>query len=158
MTIPFPPPEPPANPGAVPVAHLHGLDRVRALAVLLYRDWFEGPAGRARAGDLFRQTLGSAAEGAILHWADFAELLAANSRRPLMRHDLTCPCVGADEAVTAHVLALATEGAREDAMLILSLLVPGDRLLPAIHAAEQAGLVVLRAAIALDRDRRTTVH
>ncbi|CUH33565.1 hypothetical protein JSE7799_00994 [Jannaschia seosinensis] len=158
MTFSFSPPKAPANPGAAPVAHLHSLGRVQALAVLLFRDWFEGPAGRARAGDLFRQGLGSAAEGAILQWADFAEVLAANPRRPLMRHDLTCTCVGADEAVMAHVLALAAEGAREDAMLILSLLVPGDRLLPAMHAAEQAGLAVLRTAVALDRDRHATLH
>lgn len=158
MTFPFTPPASPVNPGAMPVAHLHGLDRVRALSVLLYRDWFEGPEGRARVGDTFRQSLGPAAEGAILRWADFAEELAASPRRPLMRHDLTCPCVGADEAVTAHVLALAAEGAREDAILILSLIVPGERLLQAAHAAEQAGLVVLRAAIAMDRARCGTVH
>ncbi len=61
-----------------------------------------------------------------------------------MRHAVTCRCVGADEAVIAQVLSLAARGEREDAMLILSLLVAGDRLLPAVHIAQQAGLVVLR--------------
>jgi hypothetical protein len=137
---------------------MRALDRTQALSVLLMRDWFEGPEGRARAGDLFREALGPAPGSAILDWADFAEVLCDRVRRPLMRHDLRCDCVGGDEAVVAQLLSLAAEGAREDAMMILSLIVPGDRLLPALHCAERAGLAVLRAAVALDRGRAATRH
>ena len=63
-----------------------------------------------------------------------------------MRHASGCRCVGSDEAVIVQVLHLAATGEREDAMLVLVLLVQGDRLLPALRVAERAGSVVLRLA------------
>ena len=51
----------------------------------------------------------------------------------------------------AQVLTLAALTEREDAMLTLSLLVPADRLLPALHSAEQAGLAIIRATLRMER-------
>lgn len=151
MTRFFPPPDPvdaaDANPGGAAVASLRGLGQMQAMAVMMMRDGFSGPAGQQRVREVFLHTLGTEAGTAAADaWDDFAGFLLAQARRPLMRHALPCPCVGADEAVVAQILHLAATGAREDAMLTLTLLVPADRALCAEARAEAAGLAVMRAA------------
>lgn len=147
MTAHFSAPGGAPNPGGATVASLRALDDVQVLAVMLMRDGFDGPQGLARVHDAFVEILGKdAGPAAAEHWTGFARFLLAHARRPLMRHALTCPCVGADEAVVAQLLHLAATGAREDAILILTLLVPADRALCAVTLAENAGLAVMRAA------------
>lgn len=140
------------GPGAATVGDIRRMDGAQALAVMLLRDWFDGPDGRGRVARTFERALGPLA-GPAAHqaWSEVMDVLSRDVRRPVMRHALSCRRVGADEAVIAHVLALAARGEREDAMLILSLLVPGDRLILTIHAAERAGLALMRVAL---RDRR----
>ena len=147
--------DPLPNPGAATVADLQSMDGAQALGVMLFRDWFDGPAGRARVESVFAEAFGPAGgDMARDAWSDLAALLAAGVRRPVMRHAVTCRCVGADEAVVAQVLTLAARGEREDAMLVLSLLVPGDRLLAAMQVAERAGLALLRLTACWRRDHR----
>ena len=147
--------DPLPNPGAATVADLQSMDGAQALGVMLFRDWFDGPAGRARVESVFAEAFGPAGgDMARDAWSDLAALLAAGVRRPVMRHAVTCRCVGADEAVVAQVLTLAARGEREDAMLVLSLLVPGDRLLAAVQVAERAGLALLRLTACWRRDHR----
>jgi hypothetical protein len=123
------------------------MDGQQALAVMMLRDWFEGRDGRERVTGTFAAELGLAsARAAVTDWKAYAELIATGTRRPVMCHALHCRCVGSDEAVLAHVLCLAAEGAREDAMFVLSLLVQADRLLPALTVVERAGLAVKRLA------------
>ena len=43
-----------------------------------------------------------------------------------MRHSVTCKCLGSDESCFANFIATATDGQREDAMLIATLLVRAD--------------------------------
>lgn len=141
------------NPGGATVADIRTLDGLQSLAILMFRDWFDGPAGRTRVEQVFEGALGTGAGVAGLDaWDEMMTVLSDGVRRPVMRHSLTCQCVGADEAVIAQVIALAGRGEREDAMLILSLLVSGERLLPAIHSAERAGRALMRINL---RDRRT---
>ncbi len=147
MTAPFPAPDRGQPVGAAPVATLRDLDNMQALAVMMMRDGFCNSPGQLRVRDVFVNTLGASAGAAAAgHWAEFARFLVANARRPLMCHARACPCVGADEAVVAHLLFHAATGAREDAMLILMLLIPGDRALCAVMMAEGAGRAVMRAA------------
>ncbi|GIT91587.1 hypothetical protein JANAI62_20440 [Jannaschia pagri] len=133
------------QPGGATVADIRTMEGDQALAVIMLRDWFDGPQGQARVSQTFLQELGAqAGAGAIDAWADFGALISDGTRRDVMRHSVNCRCVGADEAVLAQVISLAARGAREDAMLILSLLVTGERLLPAIQTVEQVGAALLR--------------
>ena len=70
--------------------------------------------------------------------------MAAHARRPLMRHAPGCPCAGADECVFARFVALAAEGAREDAILIAALIVRTDIALTLAIRAETVGLRLMR--------------
>ena len=51
-----------------------------------------------------------------------------------------CPCAGADECVFARFVALAAEGAREDAVLMAALMVRADIALGLATLAESIGL------------------
>ncbi|MGB3553526.1 MAG: hypothetical protein WBA25_02680 [Jannaschia sp.] len=132
--------------GGATVADLRALPSPQALTVLFLRDWCEGPEGRKRVASVLKGALGPAQGSAACEaWDSLIGMLVGEGRRPLMRHDLGCRCVGSDEAVIANLLAVAATGAREDAMLVVSLLLPGDRLIVAAHFAEVAGLAVARA-------------
>lgn len=142
-------PRPAAMPGdhrgGCPVARLSALPSRDALAVLMLRDWCSDDDGRAQGAASLCAVLGPAqTQNALAAWEAVAALLQDHCRRPVLLCDRTCGCVGADEAVLAQTLTLAAIGAREDAMWILSLLVPADRLLWAVAVFEQAGRVLLR--------------
>ena len=57
-----------------------------------------------------------------------------------MGHALDCPCAGSDECVFARFVALAAEGAREEAVLIATLIVRADVALGLTALAESVGL------------------
>ncbi|CAM4308631.1 hypothetical protein [Palleronia rufa] len=149
------------NPGGAAVASLPALDGAQALSVLMYRDWFGGAEGRRRVEAVLSEALGpDRAHGALEDWDQLLEELVRHARRPLMCHHPSCQCVGADEAVFAQTLSLAAEGEREEAMLMLSLVIRADRLLVALNAAERAGRAVRWCARSLCRARAggTPVH
>lgn len=135
------------NPGGATVGDLHAIEGDRALAILMYRDWFDGTDGRERVASVFDQALGSEGDHALATWTTLMTELVVHARRPLIRHGLSCRCIGADEAVFAQILALAMAGEREEALMILSLLIPADRSLPALHAAERCGCNLRRCAL-----------
>lgn len=64
-----------------------------------------------------------------------------------MRHAPACPCIGADEACFAALVADAAEGAREDAMLISTLIVRPDFAPAAAACAEELGVALRRATL-----------
>jgi hypothetical protein len=61
-----------------------------------------------------------------------------------MGHAPGCPCAGADECVFARFVALAAEGAREDAVLMAALMVRADLALGLALQAERIGLRLMR--------------
>ena len=76
-----------------------------------------------------------------------------------MRHGTDCPCLGADEACFARVVADASEGAREDAMLVAALMVRPDMAPAAVHLAEALGLALKRLALGTVAEaRRGPLH
>ena len=74
-------------------------------------------------------------------------LCAQYGRRPLMRHGLDCKCVGADESCFANFIGYASEGAREDAMLMATNLVRPDMALVLVGLAEEFGFALKHMAI-----------
>jgi len=76
--------------------------------------------------------------------SELVRTMAGHSRRPLMGHAPGCPCAGADECVFARFVALAAEGAREDAVLMAALMVRADLALCLATGAESVGLRLMR--------------
>ena len=117
------------HPGGAPVARLDGLPPLERRVIRCLRLWCAGPDGERLA-------------------ASFGELLqitAGNARRPLLGHALDCPCAGGDECIFARFVALAAEGAREEAVLIAALLVRADLALGLASLAEGIGLGLMRS-------------
>ncbi|MEM7490846.1 MAG: hypothetical protein AAF390_17145 [Pseudomonadota bacterium] len=139
--------------GATPVGDLRTLPGAQALSVMFLRDWFDGC--RLSVAAALSESLGPDAGATTMEALDaLLSMLTHNGRRPIQWRALHCLCVGSDEAVIANLLHLAATGEREEAMLIGSLLLPGETLLPAVEAARIAGLGIMRTEI---RDR-TAAH
>ncbi len=142
--------------GASAVGRLADLPPEEALAVRLLRLWNDGPEAQAEAWSDLSARLGPVrARRCLANFEALADCLWRHGRRPLMRHGTACACVGADEAVFAHFLALSADGAREDAMLLAALLVRADMAPMAASLGETVGLS-LRAAAA-DMPARTAL-
>lgn len=149
--------------GAAAVARLGDMPPLEAAAIVYLR--LAGPSEAARRRireDLFNLVgakRGAEAETAL---AALVALLDDRGRRPLLRHAPSCGCVGADEAAFAHLVAAAAEGAREDAILLASLLLPPDCAFAAYGPAQTFGVALRRltASIAAEWTVRgaSTVH
>ncbi|MAY88824.1 MAG: hypothetical protein CML02_19145 [Pseudooceanicola sp.] len=133
--------------GGAPVGHLADLDAVGAGAVMYLRMWADGSVARARVCDDFRRALPPAQAGhAVQSMEQMMELCAGYARRPIMRHDVMCSCLGADEACFANLVGAAAEGNREDAMLLATLMVRPDAAPGLTALAERVGLAIQRMA------------
>ena len=119
--------------GGAPVGFVCDLEPVEASAVLYLRLWCEGEASQHQTARDFDLALGrEQADEALDALSEICGLCQRHGRRPLMRHGLSCKCVGADEACFAHFIAAAAEGAREDAMMMALLMVPSG-LVPTFY-------------------------
>tara|TARA_Y200000002_G_scaffold61852_1_gene47041 strand:+ start:270 stop:635 length:366 start_codon:yes stop_codon:yes gene_type:complete len=70
------------------------------------------------------------------------KLCVENGRRPLMRHGLDCKCFGADESCFANFIGYASEGAREDALMIAMTIVQPEKAHILAALAEDFGLAL----------------
>ena len=134
--------------GAAPVGYVSDLDAVEAGAVLYFRLWNDGAEGQSRAATDFAHALGARhGAGALNALEQICGLCTRHGRRPLLRHDVTCQCLGADEACLAHMVGSATTGEREDAMLIATLMVRADMAPGLAGLAETLGLALHRMSL-----------
>lgn len=132
--------------GAFPVGAVEQVSALDAMMVACLRIWFDGPEGPMQVDDLLRRHVTAATADLCLPLLETVfRLLVSHGRRPLIRHQPGCQCLGADEAVFAHFVNVAAMGEREDAMLIASLMVEGPALLPLTEAAGLLGLHLHRA-------------
>ncbi|WP_305971091.1 MULTISPECIES: hypothetical protein [unclassified Mameliella] len=131
--------------GGAPVGYLSELGPVEAGAVLYLRLWNDGDASRSEVWNDFARHLG-AAEGrqALGAFEELCALCARHCRRPLMRHHVTCKCLGADESCFATFIGYASEGQREDALLLAMTLVRPDMAPILAGLAEDFGLALRR--------------
>lgn len=131
--------------GGSAVGILDELGGVEAGAVLCLRLWAEAPDGPERAGfDADTGPFGGRA--ALEAIGSLCDLCRDYGRRPLMRHDLTCRCLGGDEACVAQLVSAALSGDRDDAMLMATLLVRADMAPGLVALAERAGVALCRLA------------
>ncbi len=131
--------------GAAPVGFVTDLPAFEARAILYLRLWCGGRDGQNQVWNDFASAFGSqTGKNTLQDFEALVDMLLAHARRPLMRHQIGCSCVGADEAAFANFLAAAAEGAREDAMLLASLMARPD-MAPVLTAmAIPVGTALLR--------------
>jgi len=150
--------------GAAPVGFIDDLNAVEAGAVLFLRLWSDGPGAQARVRRDFITALGAEhGQRPFDAFQALFEICARHGRRPLMRHDVACRCLGADESCFATVLGYASEGASEDAMLLAASLVRPDMAGALAGLAQEVGLALrrmslIRAATPAIRDATVPVH
>ncbi|WP_306456093.1 hypothetical protein [Octadecabacter ascidiaceicola] len=135
--------------GGAAVGHLGELNAIEAGAVIYWRLWSTGIDGQRRTHADFSRVLGEKPGfEAVDALAQIFDLCVRHGRRPLMRHDLDCKCLGADESCIANFIGYASECKREDAALIASLIVKPDLCLPMAALAQTFGLALRRMALA----------
>lgn len=113
--------------GCAPVGYVAELDRIEAASVIYLRLWSESAETRSQVWNDLATGLGrDHARKAIQSFEQLCSLCVKHGRRPLMCHSVQCKCLGSDESCFANFIATASEGEREDAMLIATLLVRPD--------------------------------
>ena len=148
--------------GAAPVAHVADLPDEEAWVVAAIRLWSEEEgAGNAALAEAVAGRIGRERGRRVVSlFGDLMMLMVEHARRPILRHQPACSCVGADEAVFANFVAAATHGPREDAMLIATLLLRSDVAPLAVSLAQRLGLELTRGlALTRRKSRRgVTLH
>jgi hypothetical protein len=133
------------HPGAAPVGRITELPPLERMVIRCLRLWSAGPDGRRVLElELARRHGGPAAQRLADAIGELLLLSVRHARRPLLGHALDCPCAGADECVFARFVSLAAEGAREEAVLIATLLLRADVALTIAALAEEVGLGLMR--------------
>lgn len=146
--------------GAAPVAHVVDLPEDEAWMVAALRLWsLDDGAGTAALADAIAERIGRGrGDRFVSLFGDLMALVVDHTRRPMMRHKPDCPCVGADEAVFANFVAIATHGPREDAMLIATLFLRADVVPIAVSLAQTLGLELTRGLSVAVPKRNVTLH
>jgi hypothetical protein len=137
--------------GGTPVAHLAQLDALEAACVLYLRLWSDGRQAQV-ISDLARGLGPVKARRAVDAFAQVCALCADYGRRPLMRHAVTCACIGADERCFAAFIATAAEGEPEDALMFATLLVRPDVAPLIASCAAEFGRALMRMNLVAPRD------
>ena len=110
--------------GGSPVGYLNEFSDLEASTVIYFRLWCDGPDSQSKVYRDFFNVLGTEIAKESLKSLDkIYQLISDHGRRPLMRHDSECKCVGADESCFANLVVSAIKGENDDAMLIATLLV-----------------------------------
>ncbi len=134
--------------GAAPVGLLADLGAVEAEAVRCLRSWSDGPAAWERVcGDLVQALGPDRGRRAAEALEAICDMSLRHGRRPLMRRPAECRQFGADEACFAHMVAAASEGEREDALMIALVMLRPDISMPAVALAQEAGLALRLLAL-----------
>lgn len=129
--------------GGAPVGYLSELGPVEAGAVMYLRLWRDGPEAQSQVWNDFATVLGSRqGKEAIQSFEALCDLCSRHGRRPLMRHHVTCQCLGADESCFANFVGYAVDGDHEDALLIATTIVRPDFAPTLVGLAQNFGLAL----------------
>jgi len=147
--------------GGAPVGLVTELGPVEAGAVLYLRLWRDGPEAQLQVWNDFATALGpECGRKALRSFECLCDLCVQHGRRPLMRHHVSCKCLGGDEACFANFIGYASEGEREDALLIATTLVRPDMAPSLAGLAQDVGLALRQMAVRADHliTQRTMLH
>ncbi|MBY6056719.1 hypothetical protein [Leisingera daeponensis] len=141
--------------GGVTVGTLSDLPPLEAGAVIYLRHWFSGSETRDQMRRGFEVNFGpEVAEAAFEAFGYLCNFCATHGRRPLVRHGMTCRCLGADENCFANLLASAAEGQKDDAHILASLIVTPRKAPELARLASDCGLL-MREVMGLKLPRQT---
>ncbi|MBY6139280.1 hypothetical protein KUV26_07495 [Leisingera daeponensis] len=141
--------------GGVTVGTLSDLPPLEAGAVIYLRHWFSGSETRDQMRRDFEVNFGpEVAEAAFEAFGYLCNFCATHGRRPLVRHGMTCRCLGADENCFANLLASAAEGQKDDAHILASLIVTPRKAPELVRLASDCGLL-MREVMGLKLPRQT---
>lgn len=142
--------------GSSPVGYLDEFPEIEAKAITYLRLWCHAPEAQAEIWNELAEVFGpEQAKEELRNFESLVSMMLRNTRRPLMRHQLGCKCVGSDEAAFAHFIAAACSGEREDAMLIASFLVKPEIAPIVTGLAENFGFCLRRFARRTSTPRKT---
>ncbi|MEW2911396.1 hypothetical protein [Leisingera sp. JC11] len=150
--------------GGVTVGTLSELPPLEAGAVIYLRHWFSGDETREQMRRDFEMNFGPELAGAAFEaFGSLCNFCAAHGRRPLVRHGMTCKCLGADENCFANLLASAAEGQQDDAYVLASLIVTPRKAPELAQLASDCGLLMqqimrLQPAMQPARPATATLH
>lgn len=130
--------------GAASIGHIDHLPALEQFAVLCLRGLGRGPELRLFLTRKFGVDMGNAV---MERCDDLAQFLTRHARRPLMRHAPDCSCLGADEAVFAHLCRLADTGDTEELRMFAMTLCRAD-LAPCLMPPAEFFILTLKQAIA----------
>lgn len=110
--------------GAAAVGVLNRMSAWEANLVLNLRLWCEGPQGQAQVWSEYRRSLcGEDAQRECRTFEALVRSIIDAAHRPMVRHEVGCSCVGADEGIFVNLARTASDGHLRDAALIATLLV-----------------------------------
>ncbi|MEM7494416.1 MAG: hypothetical protein AAF296_13635 [Pseudomonadota bacterium] len=110
--------------GGAAVGVLNRMSAWEANLVLNLRLWCEGPEGQAQVWSEYRRSLsGDDAKRECKTFETLVRSIIDSAHRPMVRHEVGCCCVGADEGIFVNLLRTASDGHLRDAALIATLLV-----------------------------------
>lgn len=147
--------------GGAPVGYVAELGPVEAGAVLYLRLWFDGSDAQSKIWKDFATLLGPQhGRKALKSFKALCDRCVRHGRRPLMRHHVTCKCLGADESCFADFIGYASEGEREDALRIATTIVNPNMAPELVGLAQDFGLALRRMArkANMRADILTTLH
>ena len=123
--------------GGSPVTVISDLSWEEHLVIYYFRCCFDGSEALLEVHEEFRFYLGIEIANKTIGALQFLfSKLQNNGRRRLVRHDLNCKCVGADENCFAQLVTRSTCVDKKDAILIGTLLTDADLAPELVYAAE----------------------
>ena len=138
------------------------IDRLGPLEARVIRDmrqWSEGAPGQIAVWESYRATIGDVAAAETVGTLEaLIEIVGEAAYRPLTRHRVGCACAGVDEANFAHVVALASDGHRREAVMVAGLIVTAGRAHQIAILAGSYGHALRRILAAERAQRRRKMH
>jgi hypothetical protein len=114
--------------GGAPVGYLSELSQLEQNAIIFLRYWSQCAKADHDLQNNFWSNITydlgiTKTRQAIDAFDEIFTLCAKYSRRPIMKHDLECKCIGGDESCFANIIGFAQVDELEDALLLASNLV-----------------------------------
>jgi len=109
--------------GGATVAYIGDIKEEESIFISYFRTYCDGYESRIKLEEVFLSTFGIEEGYSSLDALErFCELIFKKGRRRLVRHDISCECVGADENCLCQLIFSACEDNLEDAKLISMLI------------------------------------
>ena len=136
--------------GGAPVGYLSELNQLEQNAILFLRYWSQSAKANHNLQDKFwseiTYELGiTKTQQAVEAFDEIFTLCVKYSRRPIMKHDLECKCIGGDESCFANIIGFAEEGEFEDALLLAANLVAPKFAAHLVSSARKFAISVSRS-------------